>query len=200
MDQVTMVLMLVISFAIPLLYHCYKIRGLTETVLFVIIVSGVGALVELVGVTSGGYEYTGQTLLIVSLFTGIGWISNTYVAMHTATFFLGGYNKDRLEIGDISKIAIVSGIFGVMYDLFIDPVAVAMKIWVWTHEGPWYGVPTPNFIGWFAIISFNVFGYYISLYYGKTQRQKIVTAILAACTISLLVVELMKLCAFLNIR
>jgi len=198
--QVVVLLSLVIVLAIILLYHCYKVRGLMEAILFAIVAGGVGLFVELIGVTSGGYEYTGQTLFAVSLFTGFGWIVNTYLAMHMATFMLDGYGKDPSHLEDIFKIAVLAGVLGVIYDLFTDPVATALKVWVWTYEGPWYGVPTPNFIGWFFIITFSIIGYYFALFYGKTRKQKVLLAILAVLIAGQMVVAVMNLCHLFNIR
>ena len=200
MVQATVILFLVIFLAIFLLYHCYRVRGFIETALFAIIAGGIGVSVELIGVTSGGYEYVGQTLLMVSLFTSFGWIVNTYLAMHMATFILGGYESDTWCLKDILKSSVFAGVLGVIYDLFIDPVATALKVWVWSYEGPWYGIPTPNFIGWFAIITLSIVGYYFTLFYGKTRKQKIIMALLAVPMASIVIVTIMNLCHFFNIR
>lgn len=200
MIEVIVIFGLVMALAFTLLYHCYKIRGGRETILFMIITGGVGASVEFVGVTSGGYGYTGQTLFITILFTGIGWTANTYLAMHMATFMLGGYEKKILHPKDIFKIALLASSLGVLYDLFTDPVATAFKIWVWSYEGPWYGVPTTNFIGWFAILFFNIIGYYLILFHVKTQKHKIILALPAILIITFFVVSIMNICRFLNIR
>jgi putative membrane protein len=45
---------------------------------------------------------------------------------------------------------LLCAVFAVSFDLWYDPVAVAMKWWTWTNPGPYYNVPTSNFIGWFV--------------------------------------------------
>ena len=94
----------------------------------------------------------------------------------------------------------LSGILAVLYDLFVDPVAVALKIWVWAEEGPWFGVPTLNFIGWFLIIFLNVYAYY-SLMTNKSEfARKMVIAIFYAIFNSIIVIGIMNLCQFLGVK
>ena len=201
MTQAVINFSLVMILAVILLYHCYKIRGSMDAIVLTIVAGGVGAIVEFVGVTSGGYEYTGQNLLMVTFFTGVGWIANTYLAIHLSTFILGYYQKlERLNLFDVLKIAFFASILGITYDLFTDPVATALKVWVWSYEGPWYGVPTPNFIGWFFMLLFNIIGIHMALTYGKTVKQKIVIAIISALIFSFLIITILKVCAFLNIQ
>jgi len=44
---------------------------------------------------------------------------------------------------------VLSAIFLVLIDLVLDPGAVALKFWIWESNGPFYGVPVSNFVGWF---------------------------------------------------
>jgi putative membrane protein len=39
----------------------------------------------------------------------------------------------------------------VLLDLAIDPVMVEAGFWRWYGEGPWFGIPTENFAGWFLV-------------------------------------------------
>ncbi|MHA1859519.1 MAG: hypothetical protein ACTSVF_00220 [Candidatus Asgardarchaeia archaeon] len=64
---------------------------------------------------------------MVPIFTGFGWIVNNYFSIHMASFMLDEYGK-RLNLRDILKVALLSSTLGVMYDLFTDPVAVALKV------------------------------------------------------------------------
>ena len=164
---------------------------------------GVGTLVEITGVTSGGYEYTGHTILTCVLLVGVGWIVNTYIAMHLSSYILFGEKyptKAELSLQEYLKVAMLSGILAVLYDLFVDPVAVALKIWVWAEEGPWFGVPTLNFIGWFLIIFLNVYAYY-SLMTNKSEfARKMVIAIFYAIFNSIIVIGIMNLCQFLGVK
>ena len=112
---------------------------------------------------------------------------------------LDKYGK-RLNLRGILRVALLSSTLGVMYDLFTDPVAVALKVWVWSYDGPWYGVPTSNFIGWLIMISSTVIGYHTTLSYGKTNYQKILMAILSILMANVAVISIMRICSILNIR
>jgi len=37
----------------------------------------------------------------------------------------------------------------VILDTAVDPVMVERGIWAWDSSGPWFGIPTLNFLGWF---------------------------------------------------
>jgi len=189
----------IILIAIPLLYHCYRVRGPFNLLLYVLMVSGVAITVELVGVTSGGYTYSGQNLLMVTAFTGIGWLANTYLTMHMASYMLSGYEKE-LHFWQIITIAGLAALLGVMYDLFSDPVFVALGVWVWTIEGPWYGVPTLNFIGWFMILFLDILGYYAVVYYGENKVVKVVGGLVAVIVTSIAVIGVINLGLYLGIR
>ncbi|MGQ4894363.1 MAG: carotenoid biosynthesis protein [Candidatus Njordarchaeia archaeon] len=192
-------LLSVFVFAIPLIYHSYKFQGVENTIILLLNIMGIAIIVELIGVTSGAYIYTGQTLILVTIFVGIGWILNTYPSMHIALYLLGLYHKENLKTKEILIASILSASFGVIYDLFIDPVAVALEIWVWSREGPWYGVPIFNFIGWFFIIFSMVFGYLFTRTRGEFLKDKLLMSLVSVILGSLFVYLMMMLCVHLGI-
>jgi len=192
-------LVLVIVLAIPLLYHCYRMRGAFNLLLYALIVSGVAIVVELIGVTSGGYTYTGQSLAMVAAFTGIGWLVNTSMAMHMAIYLLDGY-REELRLPRIAAIGVLAATLGVIYDLFADPLFVALGVWVWARGGPWYGIPTLNFVGWFWIIFVQVFSYLTILRYAESRRAKVLASLLAILIGSATVVAVIRLGLTLGIR
>lgn len=170
-EQVLSTLLIVSLFALPFIYHSIKFRGIRETLYLLLHIVGIAIVVELIGVTSGAYTYTGQTLLLVTIFVGIGWIANTYPAFHFSLYLFNLYNKPRELNKKLSfLVATTSGFFGVIYDLFIDPVAVALNIWEWSKSGPWFGVPISNFIGWFFIIFSIILGYLLVQLLEKEQN------------------------------
>lgn len=170
-ENVLATLLVVSLFALPFIYHSIKFRGAQETWYLLLHIVGIAVIVELIGVTSGAYIYTGQTLVIVTIFVGIGWIANTYPAFHFSLYLFNLY-KDPAKLNKkiAFLVAIVSGLFGVIYDLFIDPVAVALDIWEWSRSGPWFGVPTSNFVGWFFIIFSIIIGYLLAYIQVKKQN------------------------------
>jgi len=44
-------------------------------------------------------------------------------------------------------ISTLAATFAVLYDLFLDPIAVYLGIWIWREPGPFFGVPLRNFPG-----------------------------------------------------
>jgi len=199
MTDTTITLALVILFSVPMIYHSYRLRGAKRTLILLLNIVGIAVIVELIGVTSGAYTYTGQTLVLVTIFVGIGWIANTYPAMHISLYLLNLYNNKRIKPQEALVVAILSGCFGVIYDLFMDPVAVALGTWVWAKEGPWYGVPLSNFIGWFLIIFSIVFGYTLVDNKNASIPKKALLSIISIVLGSALVYLAMKICAYIGI-
>lgn len=47
-----------------------------------------------------------------------------------------------------------------LFDLFIDPVAVRAGYWVWFVKGTvYYDIPMLNYVGWFVLMSLAPFGW-----------------------------------------
>ncbi|MEQ9715940.1 MAG: carotenoid biosynthesis protein [Candidatus Asgardarchaeum sp.] len=137
---------------------------------------------------------------MIGLFTFFGWIANTLMALHLAIVFLNVHYQEKLNCINAFKIGFITAFIGVVYDLFTDPVATALKVWVWSHEGPWFGVPTGNFIGWFVILASSTIGYYFTISYGKSEMQRIALAIMSVIIGSLCVTSVMSLCIQLGIH
>jgi len=188
-------LLSVILLASVLIYHSYKMRGSIKTSVFVIISGSIGLIVELVGVTSGGYGYIGYTLIMVNLLTTFGWIANVYLAMHLTLVILDKYCKDVLSPKEAFQLGLIAGLIGVIYDLFTDPVSTALKIWTWSTEGFWFGVPVQNFIGWYLILSFSITGYHLTLFYGKTNKQKFILALVVGLVSSIIIMCVLMICS-----
>jgi len=140
-------------------------------------------------------------MLMVFLFTGFGWMANSYMAMHLAKIILRMNKIDNIiSPWDSLKLGVSTGLIGVMYDLFTDPVDTALKVWTWSYEGAWFGVPTGNFIGWFIILASVITEYTLTLYYGKTKTDKVFLATLFTIIGSLLVILTLRACWLLGIR
>lgn len=53
----------------------------------------------------------------------------------------------------------------VAIDLFMDPIKVKQGSWTWLDDGPYFGIPIGNFIGWILVVIiatglFRVFEYF----------------------------------------
>ena len=40
-------------------------------------------------------------------------------------------------------------------DLYTDPINVRRGIWTWMENGPYFGIPIGNFIGWFLVTTIS---------------------------------------------
>jgi uncharacterized membrane protein len=53
-------------------------------------------------------------------------------------------------------MALMSAIVMTAWDMIMDPIMVRMGFWVWEVEGPYFGVPLHNYVGWLAT-TFTIF-------------------------------------------
>ena len=53
------------------------------------------------------------------------------------------------------RMPLLTAIIAVVFDLFVDPVAVEAEYWVWFKPGSvYYGIPLLNYVGWFMLMFF----------------------------------------------
>lgn len=102
--------------------------------------------VEWLGVTMGwpfgDYKYTsllGISLGGVPLAIFCAWIG-VIVTVMRMTAFSNRWTR-----------ALHTGLWTVVFDLVLDPVAFARQFWIWHEPGDFYGIPAANFISWFVI-------------------------------------------------
>lgn len=95
------------------------------------------------------YTYTNQFAPVVfgvPIAIGFAWI------MVIAT---GHAILMRLQIQSLFVRALLGGIFALVMDLILDPVAYEVKsYWIWHEPGLYYDIPWTNFFGWFIIAFF----------------------------------------------
>lgn len=108
--------------------------------------------VEYVGATTGfpfgAYSYT--TVLAPRI------LDTVPVAILFAWLMViaGAWYTGRLVFDSPSRIvrAALTGLFVMIIDIQIEPVATHINnYWEWYDTGPYYGVPTVNFAGWWAV-------------------------------------------------
>ena len=111
---------------------------------------------ELLGTSTGepfgNYAYTSflgyKVLDHVPFSIPLSWF---YVGF--ATYMLGHVLAGRLSVRPLWMYGIVIGAWLLtVWDLVLDPAmaheSLAVKFWVWDETGPYFGMPTQNFIGW----------------------------------------------------
>lgn len=121
----------------------------------VLLAAGVlGFLSEVAGVHTGipfgGYHYT-RTL--APLVFGVP------LVLAAAWLVLFAYVRELLVRMGLTRVpaAVIGAAWMTAIDLVIDPLAAGpLGFWVWTDTGPFFGIPTVNFAGWFAV-SFALF-------------------------------------------
>jgi putative membrane protein len=81
---------------------------------------------------------------------------------------------EKLGLVNDIKIAAMTALPLVAIDFFIlEPLAKIYGYWVWTPQGPWFGAPIANFIGWFMIIFLYVFSYGFVAKRTEDQRKRL---------------------------
>ncbi len=135
------------------LVHAVTTRGVRYAVGFLVIVSGLGLLAEIIGTTTGFpfgcYEYAdsrlGPAVAGVPLVVALAWTGGLYPVWVVAGL-LTGHTAGRV---------VSTAVGAVGWDLFLDPQMVADGQWTWCATG--WGlpglaeIPCTNYLGWFAV-------------------------------------------------
>ena len=130
-----------------------------QALLLVLVSFAIGTAAEAYGLAGGAifgarYEYTFRTwfqILNVPFQVGAFWAIFYYLAHVVTNTFLRSKRVLKLCLLDAT---LMTGI-----DLLLDPVMVNKGAWRWFSAGPFFGIPTGNFSGWFLVslaISFIV--------------------------------------------
>ncbi|MFE9326747.1 carotenoid biosynthesis protein [Nocardia sp. NPDC052278] len=135
------------------LVHAVVTRGIRYALGFVVIVSGLGLVAEIVGTATGfpfgSYEYAdgrlGPALMGVPLVVALAWTGGLY-----PVWVVAGLSTRRWG-GRVGLTAV--GAVG--WDLFLDPQMVADGQWTWGAAGRGLPgldeIPYTNYLGWFAV-------------------------------------------------
>ena len=100
---------------------------------------GIEVLGVSTGVVFGQYQYTGVLgvrLLDTPLMIGVNWLMLIYMVGVIFKMF------DNIVIKAIAGASLL-----VLLDLFIEPVAIGLRFWVWEGDQ----VPILNYVAWFLI-------------------------------------------------
>ncbi len=105
----------------------------------------VGLIMEYVGINYGlpfgRYEYLkfeGAKVFGVPIPIIFAWGVYLYISYIAASYLYTGVARDLL-----------TSLLMVILDMAVDPVMTDLEVWKWETTGPWFGIPTENFIGWF---------------------------------------------------
>ncbi|MFN8505446.1 carotenoid biosynthesis protein, partial [Kouleothrix sp.] len=126
----------------------YGRRGALAAVPVFLVAWGVEHLGVTTGFPFGRYEYTAtlqpQFFGVVPLPIACAWLMVGFGAWQLA----GGERGARAP----GRTALVAATLVLALDLQIETVATRVNsYWVWFDSGPYYGVPTANFIAWWLV-------------------------------------------------
>lgn len=151
----TFMLIFCILFSIPVLAFIKWRFGFADMVVFIIVSGGFTAIMDFISsFLADNYVYPGQTRLWVSTFIFFGWIGMCGTCFFIAEGILARPNKDMLTQPRLWwQVPLLTGIIAVVFDLFIDPIAVVAGYWVWAVKGTvYYEIPLLNYVGWFILM------------------------------------------------
>lgn len=142
-------------FAAACTVHAVASRGAAWAAAMVLVTTGGGLAVELVGTATGfpfgEYAYAagrlGPELAGVPLLIGPAWTMGAYPAWCAATAVVGPARRRA-----VVPLA-ACGLAG--WDLYLDPQMVADGRWTWAHPQPAlpgvHAVPLTNYLGWLLV-------------------------------------------------
>ncbi|MGI8856856.1 MAG: carotenoid biosynthesis protein [Thermomicrobiales bacterium] len=122
-----------------------------RAIAFAFVVLPLAFTVELIGVTTGfpfgHYHYTGALIpLVVGRVPApitCAWLMIVLGSLVAARVYMP---HARSGVTVIIAAALATGL-----DACLEPTAFHIKAyWLWAETGPYYGVPTRNFVGWFV--------------------------------------------------
>lgn len=121
------------------------------SILLILIASIIGLSAEIYGLNYGTifgarYEYSfvsWPSFMGVPFQVGAFWAIFYYLSHTVVNIF----NRSQ----DLFKSILLDGAIMTGIDLLLDPVMVDKGVWRWFGTGPYFGIPTGNFIGWFLV-------------------------------------------------
>lgn len=127
-------------------------------IVFVVLCFAVGFFAEVIGVNTGwlfgDYAYgkvLGLKLLGVPLLIGVNWFVVVFcsgVLMHQLHDTLAAKtNKQLSEVLVSASIIIDGALLATFFDFLMEPVAIKLGYWTWTHQD----IPIFNYLCWFVV-------------------------------------------------
>ncbi len=130
----------------------------------------VGNAVENLGVTTGfpfgRYRFLdlmGPRIFHVPVLLGLSYIGMAYVSWMLACLILRA-SASPATARSVIAIPLLASLIMTTWDLAQDPVwSTILHGWIWYDGGAWFGVPTSNYLGWYAnlFIIYLLFALYL---------------------------------------
>lgn len=137
----------IVVLALPSYYLLLKWLPASKAIVVLLVFSVFPIVIEAIGITTGlpygGFHYSDEMgFKILGL---VPWS----VSFAFAPLIIGSVAIINRKIEDARLALPASALLLVIFDLILDPAAVVLNIWVWDVPGPYYGIPTSNYTGWF---------------------------------------------------
>jgi len=134
--------------------HAGQNLGWSRASLFILLTILIGLTFESVGVATGliygPYHYTEKLgplfLDLVPYTIPIAWAMMLYPSYIIASRIIPA---SRRIWAWAAGLAFIGAFVMTAWDLVMDPLMVAAGHWVWEVDGPYFGIPLQNFLGWF---------------------------------------------------
>jgi len=137
-----------VSLSIPTYFYLIRKTNPTKAITAIIILSIFSMVIETIGVLTGFpygfFFYTpnlGPKIGVVPWTVSFGWVPLVIASWALTERHLKAQTS-------ILKKALAGSVIITIFDLVLDPGAVALKFWFWHYPGAYYNVPVINFFGW----------------------------------------------------
>lgn len=132
--------------AIPTIIGCIQWLGWKRAVLVMSSLSAFAYVIETIGLKTGfpygSFSY--GNMLGAKLFATTPWtVPFGWVPLLLASWVTVWRWLRPVELRLCGTLAVL-----IALDLILDPIAVALGFWKYTHPGIWFEVPFTNFLGW----------------------------------------------------
>src|SRR3989339_1056829 len=162
--------------------HAIFTLGAGRSLFFFALSFFTGLSFEVIGVNFGtafgsfySYAMPGPALAGVPLVIPLFWFVFIYTVYGSVNAFIrikGGALPARQAggFGVLSALVLLDAFLVTAIDLVMEPVMVGWEKWTWTGTGPYFGIPTENFLGWF-LVALIVSGIYRGFEYYKPGNE-----------------------------
>jgi hypothetical protein len=150
-----LILVVAILFSLPILGFIWWRFGVADMLVFIIVVGLFSGTMDFISsFVARNYEYPGQSPLWVFTYIFFGWIGMCGSCLFIAEGIAAGRSQDTLSDPRLFwRVPLLTVVIAVVFDLFIDPVAVRAQYWIWLKPGSvYYGIPLLNYVGWFVLM------------------------------------------------
>ncbi|WP_442498090.1 carotenoid biosynthesis protein [Methylobacter sp. sgz302048] len=153
-DFILLLITTIVFAVIVVSYIGWRFDG-AAAISFFIISGGFPAIMDYISAFAiHNYEYPGQSRLWVFTFILFGWTSMCGSCLFLSEGILARRELDLITQKNLLwQAPLLTGVVAVVMDLFIDPIAVAARYWIWFVKGTiYYDIPLLNFVGWFVLM------------------------------------------------